>query len=66
MFDYLFQQQQQQQQQQHGSIVAAVVEVVSSNSNGEVAAQVEACDLTLSSSANNNTESLVWRLQVIK
>ncbi|XP_046455076.1 DNA-binding protein RFX2-like isoform X8 [Daphnia pulex] len=42
--------QQQQQQQQHGSIVAAVVEVVSS---GEVAAQVEACDLTLSSASNS-------------
>uniref|UniRef100_A0A0P5J559 Transcription factor RFX3 n=1 Tax=Daphnia magna TaxID=35525 RepID=A0A0P5J559_9CRUS len=49
------QQQQQQQQQQHGSIVAAVVEVVSSNA--EVAAQVEACDLTLSS-ANNNADHL--------
>ena len=49
--------QQQQQQQQHSSIVAAVVEVVSS-SNGEAAAQVEACDLTLSS-ANSNTDSLV-------
>jgi hypothetical protein len=30
-----------------------------------VAAQVEACDLTLSSSANNSTESLVWRLLVV-
>jgi hypothetical protein len=53
VFDYLF--QQQQQQQQHGSIVAAVVEVVSS---GEVAAQVEACDLTLSS-ASNSADNLV-------